>query len=307
MFKYILKRLLQAIPVLWVIATLTFFLIRLAPGGPFHQERPLSPQVLEALNAHYGLNDPWIVQYGHYLLHLLQGDLGPSYSHPGHSVTTLVAHSFPISIELGMWAWLFSLGLGIPLGVWAAAKQYSPWNALITAVSTLGLCLPTFVLGPILMLLLAVGLGIGSVCGWGSWQDLILPVMTLGLVNAAYIIRLTRGGMIDILGQDFIRTAKSKGLPPWKILFKHGLKGGLLSVVAFTGPQLAGLISGSFVVETVFHIPGLGRHFVQGAFNRDYTLILGTTLLYGALILIANLISDIIQMWMNPRIRDMAE
>lgn len=303
MLQLIIRRLLQAIPVLFLIATATFFLIHLAPGGPFHQERPLSPQVLEALNAHYGLNDPWIIQYGRYLNHLLHGELGPSYGHPGHTVNELIAQSLPVSMELGLWAWFFSLIVGIPLGVWAAEKQHRWFDRVCSTVSTLGLCLPTFVLGPLLMLGLAVGLGIGNVCGWGSWEDRLLPVLTLGLVHAAYVLRLTRGGMLEVLNQDFIRTARAKGLSKWTVLFKHALRGGLLSVVAFAGPQLSALVTGSFVVETIFHIPGLGRHFVQAAFNRDYTLILGTTLLYGALIIVMNLIADLMQAWLNPRLR----
>jgi oligopeptide transport system permease protein len=193
--------------------------------------------------------------------------------------------------------------VGIPLGVWAAEKQHRWFDRVCSTVSTLGLCLPTFVLGPLLMLGLAVGLGIGNVCGWGSWEDRLLPVLTLGLVHAAYVLRLTRGGMLEVLNQDFIRTARAKGLSEWTVLFKHALRGGLLSVVAFAGPQLSALVTGSFVVETIFHIPGLGRHFVQAAFNRDYTLILGTTLLYGALIIVMNLMADLVQAWLNPRLR----
>ncbi len=303
MFYLILRRLLQAVPVLLLIATVTFFLIQLAPGGPFHHERPLPAQVLEALNEHYGLNDPWWVQYTRYLKNLLHGDLGPSYGHPGHRVSDLIAQSLPVSMELGLWAWAFSLLVGIPFGVWAAHWHKRSFDHAVSMISTLGICLPTFVLGPLLMLGLAVHLGIGNVCGWAMWEDRLLPVLTLGLVHAAYIFRLTRAGVLDILNQDFIRTARAKGLSESLILFKHALKGGLLTVVAFTGPQLSALVTGSFVVETIFHIPGLGRHFVQAAFNRDYTLILGTTVLYGALIILTNLLSDIMQAWMNPKLR----
>ena len=306
-FSIFFQRLLQSVFVLLLIATATFFLVQLAPGGPFHQERPLPLQVLEALNTHYGLNDPWWAQYGRYLKNLLNGDLGPSYSHPGHSVQHIIAQSFPISLTLGVLAWLFSLGVGIPMGVWAAQCEHTLPDRLITTLFTLGLCLPTFVLGPLLMLGLAVGLGIGHVCGWGSWRDLILPVLTLGLVQSAYIVRLTRGGMAEILHQDFIRTARAKGLPERIVLFKHALKGGLSSVVAFAGPQLSALITGSFVVESIFHIPGLGKHFVQGAFNRDYTLIVGTTLLYGALILLTNCLADVAQLVINPQSRSLRQ
>jgi oligopeptide transport system permease protein len=303
MLTFILKRLLQAIPVLWVIATATFFMIRLTPGGPFHQERPLPPQVLEAIEKHYGLRDPLWTQYTRYLKNLIQGDLGPSYAHPGYNVTSLIKQSFPISIELGLYAWILALFIGIPIGVWAAAHQNQLFDKMATILSTVGLCIPTFVLGPILILILALHLGIGNVCGWHTIEDRLLPVLTLGLVHCAYIIRLTRNGMLETLNQEFIRTAYSKGLSTHTVLFKHALKSGLTSVIAFTGPQLSALITGSFVIETIFHIPGLGRHFVQGAFNRDYTLILGTTLLYGVIIVIMNLGADLLQAWMNPKLR----
>lgn len=303
MLAFIFKRFLQAIPVLWLIITATFFMIRLAPGGPFHQERPLPPQVLEAIETHYGLRDPLFTQYVRYLKHLMHGELGPSYAHPGHDVTELIEKSFFISIELGLLAWLFSLCIGLPLGIWAAAYQNKLFDRVVVTASTIGLCIPTFVLAPLLILTLALKLGIGNVCGWQSIEDRLLPVLALGLVHTAYIIRLTRNGMLNVLNQDFIKTAYSKGLSKKAVLFKHALKGGLNSVIAFTGPQLSALITGSFVIETIFHIPGLGRHFVQGAFNRDYTLILGTTLLYGVIIIGMNLCADLVQFWINPKIR----
>lgn len=303
MKNLLIKRFGQSVIVLWGLMTVTFFLIQLAPGGPFDEERPLPEQAKAALEAHYGLSDPILVQYGKYLKNALQGDLGPSYSHPGYGVSELIADSLPVSLELGLFAWLLSWTLGVPLGVWCAAKRQTFWDKIGLTTSTVVLCLPSFMLGPILMLCLAVGLGIGSVCGWYSWEDRILPVLTIGLIHAAYVFRLTRMGIVSVLDQDFIRMARAKGCSENRVLFVHALKGGLMGLISAVGAQLAGLISGSFVVETIFHIPGLGRHFVYAAFNRDYTLILGTTLLYGLLILMGNFLSDVLQIVLNPRLR----
>jgi len=303
MKRYILKRLLEAIPVVLLIITFTFFFIRLAPGGPFHQEKPLPPDVIHALEAHYGLGDPLLTQLTRYLKNLCMGDLGPSYTHPGYDVTELIKQSFPVSIQLGLCAWVFSLIIGIPAGIWAAYKKPGLIDICITSLSTLGLCMPTFVLGPLLILGLALHLGIGQVCGWGHCENFVLPVLALGIPHTAYVIGLARDGMLHTLEQDFIRAARAKGLAPMKVLLKHALPGSLVNIISFTGPQLASLITGSFVVETIFHIPGIGRHFVQAAFNRDYTLILGTTLLYGIIILMMNLIADVAQALINPKLR----
>jgi oligopeptide transport system permease protein len=303
MLSLIVKRLGQSIFVIFGLMTVTFFLIQLAPGGPFDEERPLPPQAKAALEAHYGLSDPLWVQYGQYVKNILKGDLGPSYSHPGYGVSELIAQSFPVSVELGLLAWLLSWLVGIPAGVLSAARRSTWWDKLGLSLSTVILCIPSFMLGPLLMLGLAVGLGIGNVCGWYTWEDRILPVLTIGIIHSAYVFRLVRMGMGEVLDQDFIRMARAKGCSEARVLFVHGLRGGLLGVTSAVGAQLAGLISGSFVVETIFHIPGLGKHFVQGAFNRDYTLILGTTLLYGVMILAGNLLSDVLQVALNPRLR----
>lgn len=303
MFRFIFSRLLQAIPVLFIIATATFFMIRLAPGGPFSQERQVSPQILEKINEHYGLNDPLYVQCGKYLNSLIHLDLGPSYVYLGRSVNELIRESFPVSLELGTYALIIALLIGLPAGILGALRKNTLWDSIPMAGSMMGIYLPTFVLGPILALVFGIYLGWFNVTGWYTMSDRVLPALTLGLFYSAYISRLTRGGMLEIFSKDYIRTARAKGLPEHKVVLKHTLKGGLLPVVSYLGPATAGLISGSFVVETIFQIPGLGRHFVNAAFNRDYTMILGTVLFYAILIVLFNLAVDILQALMNPRLR----
>ncbi len=303
MFKFIFNRSLQAIPVLFIIIASTFFMIRLAPGGPFTQERHISPQILEKLNAHYGLNDPLLKQFWHYLKNLAHFDLGPSYVYQGRTVNELIGESFPISLEVGLYGISIALFLGIPTGILAAVKRNSLIDYTAMSFSMIGICLPTFVLGPILALTLGLWLGFFNVSGWYSIEDRVLPALTLGLGYAAYIARLTRAGMLEILSQDYIRTARAKGLTETQVVLKHTLKGGLLPTISFLGPALAGLISGSFVVETIFQIPGLGRHFVNAAFNRDYTTILGCVLFYATLIILFNLLVDIVQALLDPQLR----
>lgn len=303
MFKFILNRLLQAIPVLFIIVAMTFFMVKAAPGGPFSQERKVSPQILEKMNEHYGLNDPDYVQFYNYLKHALQGDLGYSYKHEGRTVNEMIAESFPVSLKLGALSLLFAVGVGIPAGVLGAVKKNTFWDYSSMSVALIGICLPTFVVGPLISLIFGLWLGWFNVSGWFEPGDVVLPSITLGLAYAAYIARLTRGGMLDVLNQDYIRTARAKGLSPSAIVWKHALKGGLLPVVSFMGPALAGLISGSFVVETIFQIPGLGRHFVNAALSRDYTMVLGTVLFYAVMIIIANLVVDILQVVLNPRLK----
>lgn len=278
-------------------------MVRLAPGGPFSQERQVSPQILEKINEHYGLNDPLYIQYGNYLNRLIHLDLGPSYVYLGRSVNELIRESFPVSLELGVYALLIALAIGLPAGILAALRKNTLWDSIPMAGAMIGICLPTFVLGPILALVFGIYLGWFNVTGWYTLSDRVLPALTLGLFYSAYISRLTRGGMLEIFSKDYIRTARAKGLPEHKVVIKHALKGGLLPVVSYLGPATAGLISGSFVVETIFQIPGLGRHFVNAAFNRDYTMILGTVLFYAVLIVLLNLAVDILQALMNPRLR----
>jgi len=302
--RYILIRCLQAIPVLLLVISITFFMVRAAPGGPFDSERAVAPEILQQLNARYHLDDPPLSQLGSYLLNLLQGDFGPSFRYPGRSVNELIYSGLPVTLELGVYALLFALLIGISTGVIAAVRPETWQDYLPMSVSMAGICLPSFVLGPILVLVFAIWLEWLPVSGWGQFPgDKILPSITLGAGYAAYIARLTRGGMLEVMSMDYIRTARAKGLSEPMIILNHGLRAGLLPVVSFIGPAAAGLLSGSFIVETIYQIPGLGRFYIQAAFNRDYTMILGTTILFATLIVVTNLISDIFSAILDPRIR----
>ena len=303
MLRFIFQRILQAIPVLLTIVTAAFLMIRAAPGGPFAKEKKVPPEILQQLEVHYGLNKPLHRQYLDYLGHLIKGDLGPSYKYSNWSVNELIGAAFPVSLELGCWSLMVALMIGLPAGLIAATRPNSVRDYVPMSLSMLGICLPTFVLGPLLIGVFALWLGWYNSSGWDFPQDRVLPSLTLGIFYAAYVARLTRGGMLEILNQDFIRTARAKGASPSRVLWRHALRGGLVPVVSFLGPAIAGLITGSFVVETVFDIPGLGRFFVTSAFNRDYTMVMGTVLFYGTLIVFMNLLVDIVQVWLNPKLR----
>ena len=303
MHTLLTRRILQAVPTLWLVATATFFLLRLAPGGPFDEEKPIAPEVKAQIEAHYGLDKPLYLQYFRFLGNLLQGDLGPSYKYPGWGVQEIITQAFPASFELGCWALLVALFLGIPAGILAAAFHRSRLETAIMAFATAGICLPSFVVGPILILALCLYLDWLNPLGWAFPADRILPAFTLGLLYAAYIARLARGGMLDVLKEEYIRTASAKGLRQRTVILRHALRSALYPVVAYLGPAAAGLVSGSFVVETIFFIPGIGPFFVNGALNRDYPVVMGTVLFYAVLILIFNLIADVIQMWMQPKTR----
>jgi len=304
MIRIILLRLLQGIPVLLVVISVTFFLVRAAPGGPFDAERTLPPEVLKNLESRYQLDAPVTQQFMSYLGNLMRGDFGPSFRYPGRSVTELIATGMPITFELAFYALIVAVVLGLLAGIVAAVRPNTLQDYLPMSLAMTGICLPAFLLGPLLVLVFGIWLEWLPVSGWGyAPGDKILPSLTLGLAYAAVIARLTRGGMLEILSEDFIRTARAKGLPTSSILFRHAMRGGLLPVVAYLGPAVAGLLTGSFVVETIFQIPGLGRFYVQAAFNRDYTMILGTTILLSTLIIVLNIIADIISVWLNPRLR----
>jgi len=304
MLGFILKRFAQAIPVLFIVITGAFFLIRLAPGDPFSAEKALPPEVVKSLKSHYHLDQPLYVQYVKYLQGLLHGNFGPSFKYPGYSVTEIIGAGMPVTFELGLYALLIALLLGISSGVIASLRPNTLQDYLPMSLAMTGICLPSYVLGPLLVLVFGIWLEWLPVSGWGYIPgDKILPSVTLGLVFAAYISRLTRGGMLEILQQDFIRTARAKGVSETMIVFRHALRGGLQPVVSFLGPAVAGLLGGSFVIETIFQIPGLGRYYIQAAFNRDYTLILGMTVFFATLIVLFNLLADIILVWMNPKLR----
>ncbi|MDG1829041.1 MAG: ABC transporter permease subunit [Luminiphilus sp.] len=304
MLRFIISRLLQAIPVIFIVITATFFLVRAAPGGPFDAEKVVLPEVKQALEAQYKLDLPLYEQYFAYLTDLAQGELGPSFKYPGRSVNEILFSGLPVTAELGFYALLIALIIGVTAGVLASLKPNTRQDYIPMSLAMIGICMPSFLLGPLLVLVFGIYLEWLPISGWGSIPgDKILPSITLGAAYAAYVARLSRAGMLEILSQDYIRTARAKGLPEWQVVSKHALRGGLIPVIAFLGPAFAGLLAGSFVVETIFQIPGLGRFYVQAAFNRDYTMILGTTVFLSTLIVLFNLISDVAAAWLNPRLR----
>ena len=305
MLKFLLSRIAQAVPVLLVVVTATFFIVHAAPGGPFSADKAVPPEVIEALEAQYKLDQPVWRQYISYLGDILSGDFGPSFKYPGRSVNELIMAGIPITAELAFYAMLVALGIGILSGVGAAMRPNTLQDYAPMTLAMIGICMPSFLLGPLLVLVFGIELEMVPVSGWGDIPgDKILPSITLGTGYAAYIARLSRGGMLEILSQDFIRTARAKGLSESSVIIRHALKGGWIPVIAFLGPAFAGLLAGSFVVETIFQIPGIGRFYVQAAFNRDDTLILGMTIFLSTLIIIFNLISDLISIWLNPKLRD---
>ncbi|MCH1492889.1 MAG: ABC transporter permease subunit [Luminiphilus sp.] len=304
MLRFILSRLLQAIPVIFIVITATFFLVRAAPGGPFDAEKVVLPEVKRALEAQYRLDLPLHEQYFAYLGDLAQGELGPSFKYPGRSVNEILFSGLPVTAELGLYALLIALLIGVTAGVFASLKPNTRQDYIPMSLAMIGICMPSFLLGPLLVLVFGIYLEWLPISGWGAIPgDKVLPSITLGAAYAAYVARLSRAGMLEILSQDYIRTARAKGLPEWLVVVKHALRGGLIPVVAFLGPAFAGLLAGSFVVETIFQIPGLGRFYVQAAFNRDYTMILGTTVFLSSLIVLFNLVSDVAAAWLNPRLR----
>lgn len=307
MLRFIVSRLLQAIPVLLVVISVTFLLIHSAPGGPFSDEKAVPPEVARALEAQYNLDQPLWQQYTSYLGDVIRGDFGPSFKYSGRTVNELIAAGLPVTAELALYAMLVALFIGISAGVFAAIRPNTLQDYIPMSAAMLGICMPSFLLGPILILVFGIELEWLPISGWGDIPgDKILPAITLGTSYAAYIARLSRGGMLEVLSQDYIRTARAKGLSERLIIGKHALRGGLIPVVAFLGPAFAGLLGGSFVVETIFQIPGLGRFYVTSAFNRDYTMILGMTIFFAGLIIVFNLLSDLIALWLNPKLRQQA-
>lgn len=308
MLKFIFQRVLQALPVLFIVALVTFIMIRSAPGGPFDEDRNVPPEVIKALNERYHLDDPLWKQFLDYMANVVQGDLGPSFKYPSHTVNDLIAAGLPATLELSFYALIFALITGLTAGIIASLKSNTLQDYIPMSAAMIGICMPTFVLGPILLLVFGIWLGWLPVAGWGQIPgDKVLPSITLGSVYAAYIARISRGGMLDILSQDYIRTARAKGLSTTRIVFVHALRGGITPVISFLGPAIAGLLAGSFVVESIFQIPGLGRFYVTAAFNRDYTMILGCTIFFAFLIILFNLLADIILVWLNPKLHQELE
>lgn len=303
MFRFILGRLLQGLLVLLALYTITFFLAKAMPGEPFTTEKNVSETTKQYLRKLYGLEKPLWQQYIIYPSKIISaGDFGVSTS-KGRPVNDIISQSFPVSLVLGLGALTFAIGIGVPIGIISAVRRNSWVDWSLMAVAMVGICVPTFTVGPLLQILVAANVPGLKVAGWGSPLDFLLPAFTLGLVSAAYLARLTRGGLLEILSQDFIRTAHSKGLSPTRVILKHALRGGLLPSVAYLGPAFAAMISGSFIVETIFQVPGMGQHFVNAAIARDEFLLMGVALFFGFLIILMNLASDILTGLLDPRVR----
>jgi oligopeptide transport system permease protein len=303
--KFWLSRILEAMLTLWLLATLCFFLLRAAPGGPFDAEKSAPPEIQATIDAQYHFDQPLLSQYRHWLGDVLRGELGPSFQYPDYTVNELIAASLPVSLFNGGLALLLSLAVGIPLGTWAALRSGQWTDRLLMFGASLGLAMPKFVVAPLLILLFAVTLQWLPAGGWdGGWRSAVLPIISLSLPNLAYCARLTRASLLEVLGADYLQAARGRGLSEWRLLFAHALKPALLPVVAWLSPALINVVSGSAVVEQVFGIPGIGRYFVQGALNRDYTLVLGVVLVIGAAIVLINAAVDLLSSALDPRLRD---
>jgi len=305
LLRFTLRRFIGAWPTLLVLMTLAFFMMRAAPGGPFDTEKTLPPEIQANLDKKYHLDEPLIQQYGRYLLDLAQGDFGPSFQYKDYSVNELIAQGFPVSLRLGGTAIILAFFIGSLLGTIAALRQNTATDYTVMAAAMTGISIPNFVLAPLLILLFAVHLQWLPAGGWndGAFVNTILPIIALTLPYVAYISRLMRSSMIEVLRSNPIRTARAKGLPERTIILRHALKPALLPVISFLGPATAGIITGSVVIEQIFGIPGIGRYFVQGALNRDYTLVMGVVVFYGVLIIAFNFIVDVVYALLDPKIR----
>ncbi|MFC7336994.1 ABC transporter permease [Haloferula chungangensis] len=305
MLRYLINRLIQGGIVMIVLFTLTFFLVKSLPGSPFKTEKAIPEHIQARMNAYYGLDQPLPVQFAKRASNILKGDFGSSLRLEGREVTEIISQAFPVSFQLGIVAITLAIGIGIPLGVIAAWKKNSLLDYSSMALAMIGICLPSFVIGPVLANRFGQEWQILPAMGWATLNPLywILPAITLGLASAAYLSRLTRAGMLDTLSQDFVRTARAKGVSQKNILIRHCLRGGLSPAVAYIGPAFAGIISGSLVIESVFALPGLGTHFIKAIETGDEPVLTGIVLLFGVLIILANFATDILAYWLNPRLR----
>ncbi|MGN8158477.1 ABC transporter permease [Salinisphaera sp. RV14] len=302
MLAYTIKRLLGAIPTLFILLTLSFILVHTAPGSPFSMARQMPPEVKAHLEAQYHLNEPIYEQYGRYLLNIAHFDFGPSYQYRDTTVNDLIEQGFPVSLTVGGFALLLALALGIPLGMLAAVKQNRATDYLASALALGGISVPNFVIAPLLILWMAVENNWLPAGGIDSWQSYILPVVTLAAMFTAYILRIMRASTIEVLRSNYIRTARAKGLSTARVYLVHVLPAAILPVVSYLGPATAAILTGSVVIEEIFGLPGIGRFFVNGALNRDYTLVLGITLFYGVIVIAFNLLVDLIYGWLDPRV-----
>ena len=305
MSAYVTRRILTSIPTLLVIVTVAFFMMRIAPGGPFDRERALPPEIEKNVLAAYDLDQPLLAQYADYLLDVLRGDFGPSFKYRDFTVAELLWTGFPASLQVGGIAIVLAVVVGIALGTLAALRQNTGVDYAVMATAMTGITIPNFVMAPLLTLIFGVWLSWLPVAGWngGAPRNLVLPVIALALPQIAYIARLTRGSMIEVLHANFVRTARAKGLRERIVVARHALKGALLPVVSYLGPATAQVVTGSVVIETIFGIPGIGRYFIQGALNRDYTLVMGTVIVYAVLIILLNLIVDLLYGLLDPKVK----
>ncbi len=300
---YIIKRIFNAFIVLWIVITITFFLMHAIPGGPFTAEKSLPPYVLHSIEERYKLNDPLYKQYGDYLCNLVQGDLGPSFKYPGRSVNDIIKDGFPVSFKLGIEAILIAIIIGIPAGILAGVKKDKWQDRAVNFFTTLGVAVPSFVVAALLIYVLSTKLHLLPAAMWNGWRYEIMPALALSGMPMSFIARLTRSSMLDILSQDYIKTARAKGLSWSKVLIKHALPNSLIPVVTYLGPMIASILTGSFVIETIFAIPGLGQYFVTSIYNRDYTVILGVTIFYSVIVIVLNMVVDLLYPLLDPRIK----
>ena len=305
MFKFIFKRMLEAIPTMLILITVSFFLMRFAPGSPFSSERTLPPQVMANINAKYGLDKPVFEQYTTYLTNVLQGDFGPSFKYKDFTVNELVSEALPVSAKIGAFAFVFAVIFGVSVGTLAALRQNTWLDYAVMSSAMLGIVMPSFVLAPILIYIFSIGLAWFPAGGWldGSLQYMVLPVLGMAMMYVATFARITRGSMIETLNSNFIRTDRAKGLSYGYIIIKHALKPAMLPVISYMGPAFVGIITGSVVIETIFGLPGIGKLFVNAAFNRDYSLVMGVTILIGFLFILFNAVVDILLAYVDPKIR----
>ena len=300
---YIIKRIFNAFIVLWIVITITFFLMHAIPGGPFTAEKSLPPYVLHSIEERYKLNDPLYKQYGDYLCNLVQGDLGPSFKYPGRSVNDIIKDGFPVSFKLGIEAILIAIIIGIPVGILAGVKKDKWQDRAVNFFTTLGVAVPSFVVAALLIYVLSTKLHLLPAAMWNGWRYEIMPALALSGMPMSFTARLTRSSMLDILSQDYIKTARAKGLSWSKVLIKHALPNSLIPVVTYLGPMTASILTGSFVIETIFAIPGLGQYFVTSIYNRDYTVILGVTIFYSVIVIVLNMVVDLLYPLLDPRIK----
>lgn len=300
---YIIKRIFNAFIVLWIVITITFFLMHAIPGGPFTAEKSLPPYVLHSIEERYKLNDSLYKQYGDYLCNLVQGDLGPSFKYPGRSVNDIIKDGFPVSFKLGIEAILIAIIIGIPAGILAGVKKDKWQDRAVNFFTTLGVAVPSFVVAALLIYVLSTKLHLLPAAMWNGWRYEIMPAVALSGMPMSFIARLTRSSMLDILSQDYIKTARAKGLSWSKVLIKHALPNSLIPVVTYLGPMTASILTGSFVIETIFAIPGLGQYFVTSIYNRDYTVILGVTIFYSVIVIVLNMVVDLLYPLLDPRIK----